>query len=61
MGPDEIRAWADAVGPTALIAVFLVVVLIPMLRRDRNEGGHDELAQIKSRVEILWAEHLKGK
>jgi len=62
MGPDEIRAWVDAVGPAALIGGVLVFLLIPMIRRDRTEGHNsDDLATIRVRVEILWAKHMKGE
>jgi len=35
MGPDEVKAWSDAVGPTLIAVIALVLVVIPMIRRSR--------------------------
>jgi len=65
---DQVRAWTDAVGPSfmAFIGFTLVIVLliVPLLRRDKKEGGnkesdlslYDRLARLEPRVEILWDE-----
>jgi hypothetical protein len=37
MGADEVRAWSDALGPTLIAVIALVVVVVPMLRRNRDE------------------------
>lgn len=61
--PETVRAWTDAVGPTALIAIVLLVVVLPMWRRERKDGASHidlrEIAEIKLKVEMLWAERNK--
>ena len=37
MGADEAKAWADAIGPTAVMVVALVLVVLPALRRANSE------------------------
>jgi hypothetical protein len=37
MGADEVKAWSDALGPTLIAVIALVVVVFPMIRRNREE------------------------
>ena len=68
MGPDEIVAWGDVLGPMGALLVLLVVVVLPMvyreLRRDRGEkrepADHSlEIHDLKVKVGILWDQYNK--
>jgi hypothetical protein len=37
MGADEAKAWADAIGPTAVMVLALVLIVLPALRRASSE------------------------
>lgn len=59
MGADEVKAWSDALGPTLIAVIALVVVVIPMLRRNRDEKQETpaalqvEIALIKARLDAI--------
>jgi len=52
MGPDEVKAWSDAVGPTLIAVIALVLVVIPMIRRSRSEG-HETAADVQVDIAII--------
>jgi hypothetical protein len=54
MGPTDVKAWSDALGPTLIAVIALVVVILPMLRRDRQESGGD--SDIKVRLALMERE-----
>lgn len=68
LNAEQVKAWSDAVGPSfmAFIGFTLVIVflIVPMVRRDRKEGGnagadlgfHRRLDLIEVQHSILWKE-----
>lgn len=44
MGADEVKAWSDALGPTLIAVIALVVVIVPMLKRNRDEKAETPAA-----------------
>lgn len=44
MGPTEIKAWSDALGPTLIAVIALVLVVLPMLKRNKTEGGQSDIS-----------------
>jgi hypothetical protein len=44
MGADEVQAWSDALGPTLIAVIALVVVIVPMLKRNREERAETPAA-----------------
>ena len=65
LNADQVKAWTDAVGPTLMAVILLLIALRvlvwPMVKRERKES-HDEgelsvyhrLVKMEERVEILW-------
>lgn len=57
MGPDEVKAWSDALGPTLIAVVALAVVIVPLMRRNRDEkhelpaGTQVDLALMKKAID----------
>jgi len=47
MGPAEVAAWSNAVGPTFIAVIALVVVVFPVIRQMLS-GKHDETADAVS-------------
>lgn len=39
MAPDEIKDWVDIIGPTGVLVLLIVMVVIPVLRRFNSEKG----------------------
>ena len=66
MGPDEIVAWGDVLGPMGALLVLLVVVVLPMIYREfrRDRTGSDDhsldIHDLKVKVGILWDQYNKG-
>ena len=44
MGPDDVTAWTNAIGPTLVAVIALAVVIIPMLQRNKSEGPKSDTA-----------------
>lgn len=44
MGPTEIKAWSDALGPTLIAVIALVMVVLPMLKRNKTEQPHADIS-----------------
>ena len=55
MGPDDVAAWSDAVGPTFIAVIALAVVIIPLLRRARSET-HDLPAAVQVEIALMKAD-----
>jgi membrane protein YdbS with pleckstrin-like domain len=65
---DQVKAWADAVGPSFMafvgFAMVMVFLIVPMVRRDKKEGGNvasdlsfqTRLDRIEVQHGILWKE-----
>jgi hypothetical protein len=66
LNAEQVRAWSDAVGPSFMafvgFAFVVVFLIIPLVRRDKKEGGNDQsdigiytrLARVEMQHEILW-------
>ena len=67
----QIKAISDAVGPTFMafvgLTILIGVFLIPLMRRDKKEGGQTDLdlyqrvIVLETRVAIIWDDRKGSK
>ena len=67
----QIKAISDAVGPTFMafvgLTILIGVFLIPLMRRDKKEGGQTDLdlyqrvIGLETRVSVLWDDRKDRK
>lgn len=67
----QIKAISDAVGPTFMafigLTILIGVFLIPLMRRDKKEGGNSQtdldlyqrVIVLETRLSVLWDERTK--
>lgn len=72
LNAEQVRAWSDTLGPTFMAFIGLVVVLVllvPLMRRDKKEGGnaqadlgiYSRLIKIETEHDLLWADFKERK
>lgn len=68
----QVKAWSDAVGPTVMaffgISIVVGLLIIPLLRRDKKEGGnagadlslYDRVSRMETKMELIWDRYKRG-